>query len=105
MPLVRAIDDDGARIHGCQTGPKSRQDDLANRRALARLLLLVGFLILPLSIFLWLATPGFFGPPPWYETAAPLLGMAGVLIGNVLMWWIYRSQPEPGERTWRYRDW
>ena len=39
-----------------------------------------------------------------YETAAPLLGMAGVLIGNVPMCWIYRTQPEPGGRTWRYRD-
>jgi hypothetical protein len=34
----------------------------------------------------------------------PLLGIAGTIVGLVLMIRIYRADPEPDQRAWRYRE-
>ena len=45
-----------------------------------------------------------FNAHPWQETALTGLGFAGFLIGFVWMVRIYRVNPEPDQRAWRYRD-
>lgn len=76
-------------------------------RSLARVELAVaafsGFILAP---FLFLAKPGFMGPP---EPDLPIVGVAGVgfagiLIGFLWMVRIYRTDPEPDQRAWRYRE-
>lgn len=56
--------------------------------------------------FLYLAAPGFMGwREPWLiEQLLPWAGVAGVIVGLVLMIRLSRPDPEGGERTWRYRD-
>ena len=58
--------------------------------------------------FLWVAAPGsFLGMfhKPWLiETLLPLAGVVGFIVGNVWILWHSRSDPEAGERSWRYRD-
>ena len=65
----------------------------------------------PLMLFLWVGAPGgptpMFEPSPifepWYVEALTWAGAAGYLVGLGWMIRIYRANPEPGERTWRYR--
>jgi hypothetical protein len=60
--------------------------------------------------FLWIAAPGGFGTmsSSWlYDRLVqliPLVGIAGTIVGLVLMIWIYRADPEPDQRAWRYRE-
>jgi hypothetical protein len=76
-------------------------------RSLARVELAVaafsGFVLAP---FLFLAQPGFMGPPlPDWQIIGPLVvAAAGILIGFTWMVRIYRADPEPDQRAWRYRD-
>ena len=72
-------------------------------RSLARVELAVaafsGFILAP---FILVARPGFMGPPDpqWpYAVAA-----VGILIGFAWMVRIYRADPEPDHRAWRYRE-
>jgi hypothetical protein len=59
------------------------------------------------AVFMWVAQPWFMDPMsgmrPRYEMWLPVLGVASYFMGLGLMVRIYRAQPEPGERTWRYR--
>jgi NADH:ubiquinone oxidoreductase subunit K len=60
------------------------------------------------ALLLWVAQPGFVDPmfvqPQSFEIPLPIAGVASYFIGLGWMVRIYRAQPEPGERTWRYRD-
>jgi hypothetical protein len=40
---------------------------------------------------------------PWYADPLPWAGAAAYVVGLGWMIRIYRADPEPGERTWRYR--
>jgi hypothetical protein len=77
-------------------------------RRMARTLLAIAILFGFLVLFMWVATPGYMGPmfqtSPWYESALPILGLASYFAGLGMMVRIYRADPEPSERTWRYRD-
>ena len=78
----------------------------ARRSARVQMGLAIGY-GLGAVLILWVARPGFidiFHPFYWYDTVLPIAGIASYLIGLGLMVRIYRAQPEPGERTWRYRD-
>jgi hypothetical protein len=70
--------------------------------------LAVAIAAVPGVLLIWAATPGFMEPMfyerPWDVTAMPLLGVVGVVIGEVLMFRVYGTDPDAGERTWRYRD-
>ena len=63
----------------------------------------VGFVIAPFS---YLAAPGFMGgrPPDLPIIGVAGVGFAGILIGFLWMVRIYRADPEPDQRAWRYRD-
>jgi hypothetical protein len=64
---------------------------------------IIGFVIAP---FLYVATPGFMGPPPpdWQTIGTPVVAAAGIVIGFCWMVRIYRADPEPDQRAWRYRE-
>ena len=78
-------------------------------RELARLELafagIMGFVVAP---FLYVAAPGTLEPmfytTPWQETALLVVGAAGLLIGFLWMVRIYRTNPEPDQEAWRYRE-
>ena len=78
-------------------------------RSLARVELGVaagtGFVVAPL---LYIAAPGGMEPMfyehVWQETALTGLGFAGLLIGFIWMVRIDRTDPEPDQRAWRYRN-
>jgi hypothetical protein len=65
----------------------------------------VGFVVAP---FLYVAAPagfsGMFPPPDWQVTGPIVVGAAGILIGFTWMVRIYRADPEPDQRAWRYRQ-
>ena len=65
----------------------------------------VGFVLAP---FLYVAAPGgiepMFSTPDWQKTALVGVGFAGILFGFLWMVRIYRADPEPDQRAWRYRD-
>jgi len=77
-------------------------------RSLARIELGVAagicFVVIP---FIYVAAPGklepMFNVHPWQETALTCLGFAGLLIGFIWTVRIYRANPEPDQRAWRYR--
>ena len=88
-----------------------RLEGLASPRTQARLLLCVGLFILPVGALAWLTAPGFMEPMFTAPTRnyiprafLPLLGILGVVIGEVLMYRIYHAVADDGERSWRYRD-
>ena len=64
---------------------------------------ILGFVIAP---FLYVAAPGFMGPPPphWQVIGSLVGGAAGILIGFAWMVRIYRADPEPDQMVWRYRE-
>ena len=76
-------------------------------RRTARGLIVLAILYGLASVFLWVAQPGFmdpmFHPWRWHQAVIPILGVASYFLGLGWMIRIYRAQPEPGERTWRYR--
>ena len=64
---------------------------------------LLGFVVVP---FLYVAAPGSLGGPP---PDLPILcfagaGFVGFVVGFVWMVRIYRADPEPDQRAWRYRE-
>ena len=90
-------------------------DDLEHRRwrlQSARFLIraeLAIALATPLIIaFLYVAAPGTIEPmfwkPPLLVALAPWAGGIGLVVGIAWMVRLSRPDPEPGERTWRYRD-
>jgi hypothetical protein len=64
------------------------------------------FLGLVYAPFLYVARPGFMGggPPPEWEQASLAVGACGILTGLIWMIRIYRADPEPDQRSWRYRE-
>ena len=62
-----------------------------------------GFVVAPFS---YVAAPGFTGPPPpdWQVIGSLVVGAAGIMIGFFWMVRIYRADPEPDQRVWRYRE-
>jgi hypothetical protein len=76
-------------------------------RRIARALIALAVIYGLVAVFMWVAQPGFMGDglyEPWYVTALPFAGVASYFIGLGWMVCIYRAHSEPGERTWRYRD-
>ncbi len=55
--------------------------------------------------FLYIAMPGGSSPmfPSLVDQLLPWVGVGGVILGFVWMVRLSRPDPEPGERTWRYR--
>ena len=89
---------------------RKREERLQLAQFLARLELTLAFGSHLLLLFLWVAKPG--GPSPMLSssgisqfapTAAEALGVAMLTIGLAWIVRIYRADPEPGDRTWRYR--
>jgi len=77
-------------------------------RFLIRAELAIAFAAPVIAGFLFIAAPGCFCPmfpdPPWYGRLLPWAGALGVIVGLVAMARLSRINPEPGDRTWRYRD-
>jgi hypothetical protein len=66
---------------------------------------LLGFVVAP---FLYVAAPAtvepMFGVPGWRDTALVGIAIVGFLFGFAWMIRIYRSDPEPDQGAWRYRE-
>jgi hypothetical protein len=64
------------------------------------------FLGLVLAPFQYVAAPGWMGPqPPAWQTVGPfVVGSLGIAFGLIWMIRIYRADPEPDQRSWRYRE-
>jgi len=74
-------------------------------RRLARVELAgAAFLGLVVAPFLYVAAPGFMGDAPDWDTASLAVGACGILIGLIWMIHLYRADPEPDQRAWRYRE-
>ena len=74
---------------------------------MARALLIAAIAMPAFVVLLRVTQPGLSGgmyEPQWYEVALPWAGVAGYLLGLSWMIRIYRADPEPDERTWRYRQ-
>lgn len=88
--------------------PARRRSDALAARRIARLLIGVAILLPIVMLIAWIARPGGTGPmfyePPWYEAALLLASAACYLFGLGWMIRIYRAEPEPDNRTWRYRS-
>ena len=86
------------------------REDVRRARETARAMIFLVVLIVPLTLFLWIAQPGHMGgdmfdDPPWYEAVLPWAGWAVYLSGLAWMIRIYRtSHLEPDTSSWRYRD-
>jgi len=77
------------------------------RRRLARVELAgAGFLGLVWAPFLYVAAPGWMGPqPPEWQTVGPVgFGSVGIAFGLIWSIGIYRADPEPDQRSWRYHE-
>ncbi len=74
-------------------------------KAMIAITALLGFVVAP---FLYLAAPSTFEPmfpgPAFPETALVGIAIASFLFGFAWMIRIYRSDPEPDQRAWRYRE-
>ena len=57
---------------------------------------------------LYVAAPGttrpMFSEPPRFVGLLPWAGVAGIVVGIAWMIRLSRPDAEPGERSWRYRD-
>jgi hypothetical protein len=80
-------------------------------RRLARLIFAVAVSPLAVVAFLFVAAPN--GPQGMYlqepqphalVVAAPFIPILGIVIGLVWMVRIFRADPEPDAKSWRYRD-
>ena len=60
------------------------------------------------TLLLLVAAPGgpapMFGPPALMTIGPGILGCVGAVFGLVWMIRIYREDPEPDHRAWRYRE-
>jgi hypothetical protein len=80
------------------------RNDVREARRIARILIAgaIGYILV--SAVVWLARPGFFGPDDGLQATFDAAGFATMLFGLGWMIRIYRADPEPGERSWRYRS-
>ena len=67
----------------------------------------LALLCIAITAFLFISTPTFIGPmfldhPIWWDVL-PALAVVGVIVGLVWMVRIYRADPEPDQKAWRYR--
>ena len=92
--------------------PRRMPDGRRGRRIARGLLLIAGFAILVVQPFVFIAMPGVFGSVSggpsdgiwrYAGLAVAVLGLAMQLGGLAWMWRIYRADPEPDQRIWRYR--
>ena len=86
-----------------------RQRRLDRPRVLIQAELTIAVAVPLIAAFLYIAAPGSTGPmfatPPAMPVALlPWAAAAGVPVGIAWMIRLSRPDPEPGERTWRYRD-
>ena len=85
-----------------------RQRRLRRAHVLIRAELAIACVVPLFAGFVYIAAPNFgggmSGPPPLMETLVPLFAMGLFIVGMVWMIRLSRPDPEPGERTWRYRD-
>jgi hypothetical protein len=83
-----------------------RRHRLDRARFLIRAELAIAFTLPVMAAFSHIAAPGFmFEPPPTLLGAiVPAIGSVGVLVGIVWMVRLSRPDAEPGDRSWRYRD-
>jgi hypothetical protein len=65
------------------------------------------------TVLAWVAVPGLMGamsgpmirgPEPWFAPLIPVAGVASYFVGLGWMVRIYRANPEPDTKGWRYRD-
>jgi hypothetical protein len=69
--------------------------------------LLFGVFITGLTAFLWLCAPGYTSlgePLGWWDGWVEPAGLAGMVVGVLLMVRIYRRPLEDEPPAWRYRD-
>ena len=85
---------------------EQRQRRLDRARFLIHAQLTIAFAVPLIAAFLVIAAPGFmYEPPPTLlGVIVPAVGGVGVLVGIVWVIRLSRPDAEPGERTWRYRD-
>ncbi|HUP55312.1 MAG TPA: hypothetical protein VM408_07380 [Methylomirabilota bacterium] len=85
-----------------------RQQRLDRARVLVHTELALAFAVPLIAAFLFVAAPGtmccMYLEPPLVEVALPWAAAAGVPVGILWMIRLSRPDPEPGERSWRYRD-
>ncbi len=85
-----------------------RRRRLHRARVLIRAEFAIAVAIPVIAGFLLVAAPGFTGggiwEPPLYVTLLPWAGVVGWIVGIVWMIRLSRPDSEPGERSWRYRD-
>jgi len=80
-------------------------------REIARGLIVLAAALVPLTLFYLVARSGWMGGPmfePRYfgltlDEVSLVVGFGGMALGLGWMVRIYRADPEPGKRTWRYR--
>jgi hypothetical protein len=81
---------------------------LQRARNLIRAELAIALAVPVVTAFLYVAAPSFPGggmfEPPLIETLVPWAGVGLFIVGLVWMIRLSRPDPEPGERSWRYRD-
>jgi hypothetical protein len=85
------------------------RSDLEAARMIGRLLILIAVMAPLIFLVLWVAAPPawpqpMFYEPPWYEGVLPWVGAGGYVVGLAWMIRIYRADPEPDQRSWRYRS-
>ena len=76
-------------------------------RRLAGLTLAVAVIPLAIVAFLFIAAPNSMGggnDPGPIQWIVPATGIVGIVIGLVWMVGIFRADPEPEAKFWRYRD-
>jgi drug/metabolite transporter (DMT)-like permease len=88
-------------------GPALKTTDGQRGRRIARGLIVLAIVYGLVAVFVYVAQPWFMDPMsgvPQEWSPLPIFGIASYFIGFGLMVRIYRAQPEPGQRSWRYRD-
>jgi hypothetical protein len=69
---------------------------------------MIALAVLPglVMLFAWISQPGFMyaKPVPSFVPFIPFIGFVMYVLGLGWMVRIYRAEPEPDARSWRYRD-
>ena len=60
-------------------------------------------LLVGLTMFMWVAAPGYMGPmpEPGWADHIPIAAVIGQIVGLAWMVRIYRADPEPDQHAWR----
>lgn len=77
-------------------------------RALGRWMILGVLVVLSFPAFLFIAAPNSMGQtgydPGPIGLTVPAIGVVGLVVGLIWMVRIFRADPEPRTKGWRYRD-